>query len=681
MFCGIVNAHGKGVQQKVDSLTGLLASNNDSVRVKLYLKLFKTTYNTDPNRALYYGKQAYKLSSKLGQKRLAAGSLMNLGSVNIKLGNKEQAIANLEEAQQMFEALKDSLGLAMCLGNIADYYARNSRLVHALAYTQKAMQISKQINDSVGIAIYMEKLANNYTMTGPVDSAFYYYSESLELFKSLNMVEARAIGLSNLGLLFSEYELYELGWQCYEEALQISIELGAVPDQARLHCYMGRSLLARQQWGASKEHFNNSLRLLDSIGLFPGQIQAWNGIAAVLKEQGKYKEALEYYQHVLSLKAQEPNLNSIARTHSETGELFHLLQMEDSAAFHFEAALTLSREMNLLRSEHIVVKQLVEYYRDLGDQALVQVHQQRDKELTDSLFRSSDFAAIERLQAKFKSNQIRLLQKDIEFEKQKYKLELARNDIQEMLVIVLALAFGLLAMIFIWFRAWNKTVFRGKILEEREKGLRTMIEAENQNREKLSRDLHDGVGQILNALRMNIHQLWPEKNGTAIGEKINSNLSCLDGMIGNAMKEVRTISYLMMPRILEESGLVAALNEMLTISVTPAPIEWEFDPVNVKDRLPGEIEINLYRVCQELVSNTLKHSQATAVQIQLVCTNDQVLLTLEDDGIGFDYAKSMSAGMGLRNMKNRVEVLGGKLVVEQLSPQGQITKIRIPHTT
>ncbi|MGD1844669.1 MAG: sensor histidine kinase [Salibacteraceae bacterium] len=223
----------------------------------------------------------------------------------------------------------------------------------------------------------------------------------------------------------------------------------------------------------------------------------------------------------------------------------------------------------------------------------------------------------------------------------------------------------------------SQTQWRGRLLEEREKGIRSLMEAENKVREEVSRDLHDGLGQLLTSVRMQLYG-WKSNTGLENGVVSAKEMAKVDQLIGEALGQVRDAAHLMMPRMLEEAGLAAALNELLKYSIDPRQLTCELDAIHTEKRLDRYLEFNLYRVCQELVSNTLKHAQASHFSVQLVYFPKQVQLALEDNGKGFDYASAIGKGAGLNNVKNRVELLGGVLVVEPTLPQGQITKIRIP---
>lgn len=200
----------------------------------------------------------------------------------------------------------------------------------------------------------------------------------------------------------------------------------------------------------------------------------------------------------------------------------------------------------------------------------------------------------------------------------------------------------------------------------------SILETEEKERTRIAKDLHDGIVQDLTAIKIQL-QSFTEKAPTALQNQLSNLLQHVD----TTSKEVREISYQMMPVTLRELGLVKAINELLNRSLSNKNIEFEFDAIGIENRLPEKIETTVYRICQELLNNTIKHSQATTVSMLLQLRNNSLQVTYEDNGIGFN-ATTVKKGIGLNSLNSRVEMVNGKLEFDEINQTGTAAYIKIP---
>ncbi|MFY7900341.1 MAG: histidine kinase [Chitinophagaceae bacterium] len=200
----------------------------------------------------------------------------------------------------------------------------------------------------------------------------------------------------------------------------------------------------------------------------------------------------------------------------------------------------------------------------------------------------------------------------------------------------------------------------------------SILETEEKERTRIAKDLHDGIVQDLTAIKMQLQSFTD-----AAPQSLQNQLSSLLKHVDTTSKEVREISYQMMPVTLRELGLVQAINELLNRSLSNKNIKFEFNSIGVENRLPEKIETTVYRICQELINNTIKHSQATNVSLLLQLRNNSLQVTYEDNGIGFDTA-SVKKGIGLNSLNSRVEMINGKLEFDQTNQTGTAAYIKIP---
>lgn len=195
-----------------------------------------------------------------------------------------------------------------------------------------------------------------------------------------------------------------------------------------------------------------------------------------------------------------------------------------------------------------------------------------------------------------------------------------------------------------------------------------------EERNRLARDLHDSVTQSLYSVTLYAdaaQRLLSAEQFDGVAE----NISKLGTAAKEALGEIRSLIYELLPPILEQEGLVAALEARLEAVEGRSGLETHFN-VQGHGRLPSEVEAGLYGVTQEALNNALKHAQAGRLSVSLRLDGQAVILEIADDGAGFDpQAEHVHGGLGLRGMEERVEKMGGRL--EILSAPGEGTKVNV----
>ncbi|MEE9407582.1 MAG: ATP-binding protein [Polaribacter sp.] len=210
------------------------------------------------------------------------------------------------------------------------------------------------------------------------------------------------------------------------------------------------------------------------------------------------------------------------------------------------------------------------------------------------------------------------------------------------------------------------------IIKQKKQGLKALIEAQESERGKIARELHDGVVQQIGSVILKSRSLFAKKN--LLEEKESQEL--LDNL-ENSNKDLRNISHQMMPRALKELGIIAALDDLLDGSLTYSKIKYSLEHFNIDKRLPKRIEITIYRITQELINNIIKHSKAKEVSVQLFKSNNAVVLIVEDNGVGFSSKKS-EKGIGLLNISSRLDMVNGDVNFEPSPKSGTLVTIKIP---
>ena len=210
-----------------------------------------------------------------------------------------------------------------------------------------------------------------------------------------------------------------------------------------------------------------------------------------------------------------------------------------------------------------------------------------------------------------------------------------------------------------------------RIEEQRMNRLSEMIDWQESERRRLSRELHDGIGQLLLSAKFRIGRLKSES------EKDNTILKETSEILTQAVQDIRDISNDLMPSVLSEFGLIKAVKNLCLQIEKYNNIEIDFNPENIEFKT-DKTSTYLYRIIQEALSNILKHSGATKVRIILAEQKSEYSLEIADNGNGFEFVDMSDVnGNGLRNISERVKLLKGSCNIKSDS-KGTVIKITIP---
>ncbi|WP_042354025.1 sensor histidine kinase [Bacillus rubiinfantis] len=205
-----------------------------------------------------------------------------------------------------------------------------------------------------------------------------------------------------------------------------------------------------------------------------------------------------------------------------------------------------------------------------------------------------------------------------------------------------------------------------------------IIEAQEEERKRLSREIHDGPAQMLANVIVRsdlIDRVYRENGPEASFQEIQS----FKKMVRAALYEVRRIIYDLRPMALDDLGLVPTLRKYLrTIEEYHNNSEIEFENIGLESRLPAKYEVALFRLIQESVQNALKHANACQIKVRLEITNLRVAVMVKDNGVGFDVNKKKPESFGIIGMKERVDLLNGEITFDSKIGKGTTVCIRVP---
>jgi signal transduction histidine kinase len=204
--------------------------------------------------------------------------------------------------------------------------------------------------------------------------------------------------------------------------------------------------------------------------------------------------------------------------------------------------------------------------------------------------------------------------------------------------------------------------------------LERVLSAQEDERRRLARELHDETGQALTSILLGLRGLEDAKDP----ETLRAAVAEVRDLVRSTLQDVRRLAVELRPKALDDFGLVPAVERLTESFAEQTGIDVEFVHNITDSRLPPGIETALYRIVQESLTNVVKHARAGHVSIVLTGKDGSVSILVEDDGVGFEPSRTRGDGLGLLGMRERVELLGGRMTVESRPGAGTTFVAEVP---
>ncbi len=330
-----------------------------------------------------------------------------------------------------------------------------------------------------------------------------------------------------------------------------------------------------------------------------------------------------------------------------------------------------------VRENSLMAMSISNYYRAIGDHARALG------------FRDRHLALYEEIKEKQRDEVVYELEAKYQHEKNRQAIAQQQRQKRQILVggAVVALVLAALALFYRRQLTFQKTIAtqqealrQQQIVELQQKNrllaMTSMIEGQEAERMRIAKDLHDGLGGLLSSVK----SLFSTFQAAIVPREDAALYGKTTQLIDEACKEVRRISHNMMPHALSLSGLEGALTDLGEgLRQTGTAVTLEIN--KIPKPLTETRAVMLYRIVQELLANIRKHAEAKHVLLQLMVYRDTLMLTVEDDGKGFDVdAAHQAGGLGLNSLQSRVEFLDGRMEIDSRRGSGTTVTIEIPQT-
>lgn len=544
--------------------------------------------------------------------------------------------SNLDSAQNFISELHKSLTKSTNLNQWTYLYSLQARVFEqknnfdsALYYHNLALSIAKQLNDSNLIARKYIYLSSQYSLLGNKELQKQNLELSNRFFTRTTNRNLKFIYQTALGNYYSSLEQDDSAKLCFLSALKLAeTEKDAV--------------LAIMNLG----NIYNQLEQIDSAKKYYSKLNAY-----YLKQNNHAK--------LFNLN------NNIAMLFWESGP-------QDSIIFYLNAAEKIAKTYNMKKELTIVTKGYANFHEKKGNFAKGMNYLNDYIGLNDSILNQNLVEKIANVEKDYA----------VKFQRQendKLKLEMRRKNTLRNAAIVVA---SLLLVLFLYqlrvYKQKKKILEKeiqiseqeiDELLKDREvKNLEGIIQGRESEQKRIGRDLHDRLGSMLSTVKLHFTAMDEKLDEFKAENKIQFDKAST--LLDEAVQEVRKISHDLTSGILVKQGLVAAIQDIVVTIESTKQIKINFYKNGYSQQQNLEFEITLYRIVQELISNILKHAKASKIDLHLTLSENLLTLILEDNGIGFDIATTNGLGIGMANVRQRCESLGGEMNIDSSIGKG-----------
>lgn len=581
---------------------------------------FSYCYNK-PDKAKQYAFLAFDAAEKENDKDGCGKAYIRLGIAYDVSGNYDSSVYFYQQALTKYTSAK---GIGSVYNNLGLIEYKHSKLKEAIIYFYKALPYFKQLDDKNYLANLYNNIGLIFQETNDKRKALSFLFKAIELYQNLEDFE-------NIGATYTN----------------ISKAYSALHKNDSSLYYIKQSIT-----------FNTKANNIYGLSIAYIDI----GIILASDTYKKYEEALVYFRKSLALKKEMNDEEGIVYIYTNISQVYNLNQQNDSFLLYTNKALALSKKNNFLGRQQKLYYMLADFYTKHKNADSVFTYLNLFNSLKDSIYNQEFKNSFTDAETKYQTKEKELT------------IQLQENQISKKNYYIIALIFSILsiALVFILLYFRYKTKQRNKlqteIIHQQDLATKAVLQAEENERKRVAVDLHDSVGQILSAVKINLSAI----ESTVAPESLPKYDNIMN-MVDNACKEVRVIAHNMMPNSLLKNGLVSAVKEFIS-QINSDVLKISMNTSGLNKRLENNTEMVLYRVVQESVNNVIKHAQASTLEIQIIQDQEGVSLTIEDNGKGFD-TKKQSEGIGLQNLRSRIAFLKGEIDIQSSPGKGTLIAI------
>ena len=602
-----------GQNQNIDSLKSVLAQSDGKAKIKALLELCWEYRFINADSARNFGLTALDLARKASIRDYEVEALHNIGVTHEAQGNYSEALNFELEALALRRIIGDDIKTANTLNNLGIIHDEQGNFQKAVEYYFEARKIYEKLGDQSKIAMVLVNIGIVLRAQKEYAKVLDYYHQAITIYKKLDNRFALAACHANLGSVY-------LNMSTYDSSLHYSLLATREFEEQNIQQFLPTTM-------------GNAAIAYDSLG--------------------KIDLAKEYLLKAKTLHEKYDNKKELSTVLIELSHIYLKMNQLAQAEASATQALIMAEKIGAREQEMNAHLNLARIKAKAKDFMGAYYEHRKYVVAKDSLFQQEKSKQMAELQTKYETEK-----KEQEISIQnlvitEQKLTLQRNEafiIGLVVLIVMLAAVGLLIRSRIKLKQQKQMEQQQR--EHQEALTKAVIELQERERSRFAQDLHDGFGQMITALKFQLENQHRETETSS-------------QLIGQMQDEIRNVSFALSPQVLVKEGLVQALKELAARLNKSGKINLIVQSTGLEKRLNGNDEITIYRICQEWLNNVLKYSRADKIILQLVNHPDELLVTVEDNGEGFNSTLlETGKGNGWKNIQSRAHILQGEIDID-----------------
>ena len=624
----LVDSSNYYVNQSLQIIESLQSANRniDSLKRRINSSAYNVKGVNYKNQGLFEESRKWHLkgieeAKKYNERNLYYTNTFGLASNYSESGIYDKAIKLFKECLNYQEDKEIVFGSYINLGVI---FSLKKDYESAEEYFLKGKELSQKENNLRALAIILLSLASNEQDLNKLDSAVELYKEVIEISDKIDLKNIGLIARMNIGSVFIDSGNYTDAEVVYGLALHDAYELGLFNQQLNIYENLQQIAINQQDYKKAYNHLSNYSQIKDSIANLQKNKE--------INELEVRYETLQKEKEIKYLQVENRN-KQLALSNQK------------------EAIINLKLQQEIEKKESEIVQKE-------NQNKILEFKRESEK----------------------RSSEISLLKKDQELKQASIARQKSiKNTILYSFLIILLPIIGLL---FIYYQKLQtqsklnekqKEVNKQKIetlLKDKElEIIKANVEGQDKERKRIAQELHDSIGGNLAAIKLQLGNFVKEQK----------KLRVINDQIDETYQQVRDISHTLIPKKFQNNNFCDFLEDYFLKISTASNLNATFQAYSKEmiNSLDENIQVEAFKIIQELIINTIKHAQAKTVEIQLNYIDNQLNILFEDDGKGFD-PKQNSDGIGLRNIKSRIENLNGVLSIDSALNKGSVYNLILP---
>ncbi|MVM32571.1 tetratricopeptide repeat protein [Spirosoma sp. HMF4905] len=586
----------------------------------------------------------------------------------------------IDKAMALSRTANYQLGIANCLTNYNNYLYIEGKYDEVLKNCAIGIRIARPLKAHKTLGVLYNYIANIHNAKGEQRQALAAYQNALNEINQAVVPAFFPITIEgNIVKLYIDLREYKKALTYGLQAIEQAEKTGSTDAAGYISQHVGTAYLVLKQIPRSRFYFEKSLKIAHQTNDPHLIASVLSNLGEIYSQEGNAPKALAYYDQSLR----------IARANQDSEiEMWNLhgIAQEHYWKKEWQQAYDVTQQARQIAEKNQYKEYLTNFYLLLSDIEIGRgrlregdAWRQKWHDLRTSISNETVLRATQELETRYqtakKIAQINVLQQ----EQQIQQLSLRQKNLLIYSLAVLLVLAGVLGFLYYRYARQKQRLAQQenqlneqKIIQlEQEKQLSAvdgMLRGQEEERSRLARDLHDGLGGMLSGIKSSLtgmsgNQIIPEESALAFGRVIDT--------LDSSIQELRRVARNMMPEALVRFGLKDALQDYVDYLNRSGGQAIDYQTFGLDERLPQATEIIIFRIVQELLNNVQKHANATQTLVQLIRDGSRFNLTVEDNGKGFDTSQlANEQGIGWLNIQSRVDYLNGTLDVTSAPGKG-----------